>query len=290
MKDFIPRQLSYRFFDTNKNKLIFYCGPEYPSTANIELAGLPTLNSAEIRIFNLNSNVMNLLSFLNYKSLEISNITVECLVDKEIVFRGDVIESMPIYDIPNPYLQVKAMTDIYYMVKQSKDIVYNIPEDKYSIVVSIKDIINQIFSDTKKNISYYGVDKVNITNPRYLGSKIQQLEKIKEEAQINIVLNFDSVIVFPKLKIVRIGKIINIDGNGNKIVNQIKNDKEGINATFLFNNLITMGKTIRITDCKLNIQANGEFIIYDVRHSLSCNIPNGDFFTEIKARYLSEAQ
>lgn len=285
MNSFTIKKLSYRFIQRDKKQFIAKIDSSYPSTLSIEYAGLPSLNQASIKIFNIRPDVMNLLSFLSYKSLDLSNLVVECLVDEKTVFKGDIVESIPMYDIPNPYLQVKAMTDIIYLVQPSKDIIFDIPDNNDFIDIPIKDIINTIFSDTNKNISYKNVDSVRVTNPRYLGSKIQQLEKIKLEADINIVVNYDSVNVFSKDSSSS-NTILNIDGGGNEIVKQISNDKEGIILNTIFNNNFELGKQIRITDNKINPQANGNFYIYELRHDLSCNIPNGNFFTNIKARYL----
>lgn len=284
MDIFNKRNIRYKFYNKNNN-LIADLKENYPNTININFDGLPSLNKAEIKIYNLKPSLMNLITFLKYKSLELPHLVIECIVDNQIVFKGDIIESIPVYDIPNPYIKISAMTDIHYLVEPSKDILYDIPNGKDFIEKKIKDVIDDIFYDTNKSISYYNVDSVVITNPRYLGSKIEQLEKIKNEANINIVLNHDNVIVAPKILRNPIGDIINIKGNDKRIVKQISNDKEGIVFTTIFNNNLTLLKTVRIFNNKLNENANGNFIIYYVEHSLSSNIPEGEFFTRVKARF-----
>lgn len=285
MNNFYVKKLSYIFKERETEQIITEIDYKYPSTLSIECAGLPSLNKASIKIYNLKSNIMGLLSFLSYDSLSLPNIIVECLVDRKTVFIGDIVESIPVYDIPNPYIQVKAMTDIVYLVQPSRDIIYNIPSNKDSVDVPIKRIIDDIFADTNKNISYNNIKNIKITNPRYLGSKLQQLEKVKLEADINIVVDYDSVTVFPKNSSSS-NEVLSIDGSTNQIVEQISNDKEGIILTTVFNNNFELGKQIRIFGNKVNSRANGNFYIYELKHELSCNIPSGDFFTKIKARHL----
>lgn len=284
MDNLVNRKINYRFIDTEKNITIANISHCYPSTLLIECAGLPSLNKALIKIFNLKSSVMSNLSFLSFRTLNLPRISIECLVENKTVFKGDVTSSIPIYDIPNPYLQITAMTDYWALIKPSKDILFEIPDGKDYIEISIKDVVDEIFEDVKKNknISYYNVNNVKILNPRFVGSKIQQLEKIIEEGKVNIIDNYDSIKVILKGN-KSYTEIIEVNGNSNKIVKQISNDDRGINFMMLFDNNIELQKKLKITKNEINPQANGEFVIYEVEHSLSCNIPNGDFFTKVKA-------
>lgn len=285
MNNFFVKKLCYNFYDRKTRKTIAFINDDYPSILNIECAGLPSLNRADITIYNLNKDVMNLLTFLAFKNLNVSDVAVECLNENKTIFVGDVIASTPVYNMPDPYLSVQAMTDLIYLISPSKDIIYDIPPEEDYLTIPIRNIAKDILFDTKKAITYNDIGNAKVTDPRYLGSKIQQLEKLKTDADINIVVNHDSIGFFSKYAGIS-EKIFVINANSNKIIEQIANDKEGVNFRILFENQIELGGKIQIIGDKVNRQANGIFYVYDVRHELSNKIPNGNFFTAVKARYL----
>lgn len=287
MNNFTERKLSFRFFRRNDRQTIAFIGADYPSTVSVECSGLPSLNQAEIKIYNLNKNLMSLLTFLTFKNLNVSDVSIECLVEKDTVFVGDIVSSTPVYDMPDIYLLVKAMTDIVYLIAPSKDIVYSIPRNQEYVEIPVKRIVQDILKDTKKAITFNDVGTARIFYPRYLGSKIQQLEKLKLDADINIIINHNIIRVFSKKSGVS-DDVLNIDGSSNNIVGQISNNKEGVQFTCLFNNNLELGGKIEIRNNKINPQANGIFYVYTVVHSLSNQIADGDFFTTVKARYIGE--
>lgn len=285
MNNFFTRKLTYRFFRRITRTTVAMISDEYPSTVEIEYAGLPSLNQANLKIYNLNKNIINSLTFLSFRNLNISDLCVECLNESKTIFIGDVVASTPIYDLPNPYLSVQAMTDIVYLVSPSKNIIYPIPPGRDYIEIPVIAIAKSIFSDTRKVITFNDIGIMRVSDPRYLGSKIQQLEKLKIDANINIIVNYDSVNLFSKYSGIS-KRVLDIDASSDKIVNHISNDKEGINFTILFNNNIELGSKIYVHNDTVNRQANGLFYVYDIKHSLSNKIPNGNFFTTLKARYL----
>lgn len=316
MNNFFRRKLKYRFLVKEKNNRMTVkkvIDDKYASELSIDCPGLPALNSVNLKIYNPNIESMLDLSFLQYRKT--SNAVLECIYEQDeqdkIIFRGDIINSIPIYDIPNPYLNITAMTDYNSLIKPSKDIIYEIPDSMYYIEVPIRDIIDKILEvdpKTKKInydnrcISYYGVDNFKIVNPRLQGSKIIQLDKVRTEARlkssgkrqineteanINIIINFDSIIISP-VETPSYKDTYQIDCKENRIINQISNDRCGISFSILYDPNINLGKKIKIINDELNPLANGNFIVYDVKHSLSCNMLNGEFFTKVKAKYMED--
>lgn len=287
MNNFFSKKLSYIFYKRSTKQVMASIGDDYPSNLEITFAGLPSLNSATIRIYNLNKNVMNLLTFLNFRSHEVSDLYVECLNENKTVFIGDIINSTPVYNMPNPYLDIKAMTDILYLVSPSPEISYAIVGNRDYTTISVPEIAKRIFSDTQKALVFHDVGLIRVLDPHYRGSKIEQLEKLKTDADINIVVNYDNVKFFSKYKGATF-ETYNIDASNNSIVEQISNDKEGINFSMLFNNNLELGSKIQIYNDKINRQANGVFYVYDLTHRLSNKIPGAEFFTHVRAHFLQE--
>lgn len=156
MNNFFRRKLKYRFLVREKNRTTVkkVIDDEYASELSIDCPGLPALNSANLKIYNPNMESMLDLGFLQYRTSMTSNVTLECIYEQDgqdrVIFRGDIINSIPVYDIPNPYLNITAMTDYHSLIKPSKDIIYEIPEGKYYVEVPIRDIVDKILEVNPK--------------------------------------------------------------------------------------------------------------------------------------------
>lgn len=276
--NFKKRNLYFRFLKDKKT--VFETKDVYPCEISINNDSLPSLNRADIKIFNLNKNIMSMLSFISNKGLELSNMEVVCLNDNKIIYVGDIIQSIPVWNIPNPYLHVEAMTDIKYLIKISENIFY-----ENLICVPIKTLVKKIFYDTNKSINFFGVDEITVLNPRYQGSKIRQLEDLMKDTNINITVDYDSITVYSK-DFKDIKNTVKINCDDFNIIGGISKDKEGVNFKIIFDNTLSIGKTIKIIGTNQYTETIGDYQIYGLKHSLSSLIPNGDFFTEIKARYI----
>ena len=120
-----------------------------------------------------------------------------------------------------------------------------------------------------------------LTNPNYSGTAYRQAEACAKEANVNMLLENDRLIIYPKNGYrpeasgpIEISKETGMDGYPTF-------SGGGIAVTTEFNKNVGVGKQIRV---KSDITvANGEWNVFTVLHNLESEMPDGPWFTNIHA-------
>lgn len=266
------------YVDTTKNiKTII---KDLAIKVNVDCSGLPSLNSANVCIYNLSQQQMNQFSYIQARPLNNSKYTIYVYSieeqQKKLVFIGDVVNSFPVYtQVPDVFLQIEAITD------------YNLTnnfETPLSLngIVKVQDVVKNIANKINKSFTNNGVDET--TENLYLeGSTINQVKQLSNDYNYNTIIDRDNITISKKGKPTE-NTLIEIDCNSGLVQGYITNDQNGVLLKTYYNSGFTLNGRIRIKNA-LNTICNGDWIITKLSHNLASRI-NGEWSTIIKASYI----
>lgn len=278
MQTFYKKDLMIEYVDTTKNiKTII---KDLAIKVDIDCSGLPSLNSANVCIYNLSQQELNKFSYIQTRPLNNSKYTIYIysIVEeqKQLVFVGDVVNAYPVYtQIPDVFLQIEAITD------------YNLTNNfqtpsSFKGVVKVQDIVKNMAGKMKKTFTNNGVDET--TENLYLeGSTINQIKQLSNDYNYDTIIDRDNLIISKKGKPVEENMTI-IDCNSGLVQGYIQNDQNGILLKTYYNSNFQLNGKLRVKN-SINSICNGDWIITKVSHSLSSRI-NGDWSSIIKASYI----
>lgn len=257
-----------------------YTIKDLPIKINIECAGLPSLDTADIQIFNLNQFLLNRLSFIQNRPLNASKYTIDVYnvenEQKRLVFTGDVINAYPVYtQAPDVFLAVECQTGYNSAIE---------PKTPLSIkgVVKIQEIVSNIATDLKKSFTNNGVDE-NSENLYVEGSSIAQLSEIGKSYNYNTIIDRNSIIISPKDKYTANTTTV-VDCNSGLVDGYISNSQDGISLTTYYNSNYQLNGHLKIKNA-INTICNGDWVITKITHSLSSFI-NGEWNSTLKGAYV----
>ena len=278
MQTFYKKDLMVEYVDTTKNiKTIIQ---DLAIKVDIDCSGLPSLNSANICIYNLSQQELNKFSYIQTRPLNNSKYTIYIysIVEeqRQLVFVGDVVNAYPVYtQIPDVFLQIEAITD------------YNLTNNfetplSFKGVVKVQDIVKNMADKMKKTFTNNGVDET--TENLYLeGSTINQVKQLSNDYNYNTIIDRNNIIISKKGQPTE-NTLIEIDCNSGLVQGYIQNDQNGILLKTYYNSNFQLNGKLRVKNA-INSICNGDWIITKVSHSLSSRI-NGDWSSIIKASYI----
>ena len=278
MQTFYKKDLMVEYVDTTKNiKTII---KDLAIKVDIDCSGLPSLNSANICIYNLSQQELNKFSYIQTRPLNNSKYTIYIysIVEeqRQLVFVGDVVNAYPVYtQVPDVFLQIEAITD------------YNLTNNfetpsSFKGVVKVQDIVKNMADKMKKTFTNNGVDET--TENLYLeGSTINQIKQLANDYNYDTIIDRNNLIISKKGKPIEESMTI-IDCNSGLVQGYIQNDQNGILLKTYYNSNFQLNGKLRIKNA-INSICNGDWIITKVSHSLSSRI-NGDWSSTIKASYI----
>lgn len=276
---FSEKLIYFDIVDNNNNNTVITL-KDFASITEISCDGLPSLNSAVIRIYGLANDIMNKLSFIRYRGRnEVSNYTINCYYhnNNSLIFSGDIISSYPDYSkVPDVNFYISAITNYRQIVNPTKPT--SIKEEQ-----NITNIVNTIAKDM--NVNYTVINNgVNISDANiYLeGSNIQKLIKLSEDYNFDIIINnnTNSIVITDYDKPINSNDIIIIDDN---LIGYTQITQDGVQLEIYFEPRIQLGCQIRIVN-SYNTIANGDYKVTRLQHILYSKI-EGSFKTLIKANY-----
>ena len=278
MQTFYKKDLMIEYVDTTKNiKTII---KDLAIKVDIDCSGLPSLNSANICIYNLSQQELNKFSYIQTRPLNNSKYTIYIYSiieeQRQLVFVGDVVNAYPVYtQVPDVFLQIEAITD------------YNLTNNfetpaSFKGVVKIQDIVKNMAGKMKKTFTNNGVDET--TENLYLeGSTINQIKQLSNDYNYDTIIDRNNLIISKKGKPIEEIMTI-IDCNSGLVQGYIQNDQNGILLKTYYNSNFQLSGKLRVKNA-INSICNGDWIITKVSHSLSSRI-NGDWSSTIKASYI----
>lgn len=256
----------------------------YRMTATIAKNGIPSMNTAQIAVYGLDESTMNQLTRVGLIPTAVRNNVVALTAgigddNPALVFSGVIMDAWADYDgSPDVLFNITAATGYLQNLKPVLPSSYPGSTDVAVILKSLAGQMGYAFQND-------GVEGVFLSSPYLPGTARAQAMAAAGAADIFMVLDDDptqtsagTMTIFPK------------NGSRNTPVPLVSPDTGMvgypsyvgpglIRVKTEFNPSIRFGGNIKI-DSPLKA-ANGQWRVVQLTHSLSCQEPDGDWFTDV---------
>lgn len=251
------------------------------ATADIDFPGPPSFPTANVRIYGIKPSDMQALTGLTFQTLtyQRNSILIETNSGNgwNTVFAGQMVTVVPDFsDQPNVNLQIFAQTLGY-------DLLNPATPTSFAIAPSYQQVFQTIVQKLGQNLDNIGVTGT-FGSPRYwAGTPAQQLRNAAQDAGIVYYLD--------KLGVVEIGlpgaprnlPMFVLTPTSGLIGYPTLNSVNLIGAQSVYNPAFRFGAPILIKG-SVQKNANGNWIIYDLKHRLSSLMPDGPWFSDMTAQ------
>lgn len=266
--------LQYGKFGNGTNTVII---EDLPISVSIKKEGFPSMNTAKIFVTGLSSELMEALTFLNYRILTINRNYISIYAGDEsgmsLAFSGEISLAKPNFNnAPSVRMEFDAFTGYSSRMVAAPplSIKGNIP---------VSDLCSQIAEKMGFNFVNDGVDKI-AKNPRLSGSDMNKLINLAKDYNIGINVDDGTVRIFNKGASERVMLSVN-DENG--LIGYPSFEQNGISCS------VEYTPNVRLWD-KFEIQtvlskASGQWFIQSIEHRLDANIQGGLWQTDLKGSY-----
>jgi hypothetical protein len=266
--------LQYGKFGNGTNTVII---EDLPISVSIKKEGFPSMNTAKIFVTGLSSELMEALTFLNYRILTINRNYISIYAGDEsgmsLAFSGEISLAKPNFNnAPSVRMEFDAFTGY-----SSRMIAAPPLSIKGNIPVS--DLCSQIAEKMGFNFVNDGVEKI-AKNPRLSGSYMSKLINLAKDYNIGINVDDGTVRIFNKGASDRVMLSVS-DENG--LIGYPSFEQNGISCS------VEYTPNVRLWD-KFEIQtvlskASGQWFIQSIEHRLDANIQGGLWQTDLKGSY-----
>lgn len=264
-------------FDNGKDQVII---DGFRTLLEVNLAGDMQLGTANIRIFGLSKPIMDTCTSLVWednRSIIQNTITVTAIdgTQETLCFSGNIVQAFGDFQaVPDVCLYVQAISLREAAVKSIPPLSYRGAADVASLFQQIAASINKGFENNGVNIQLYDV---------YLPSTAtEQMRDLARMANINWGVDGDVVWIAPKGA--GRGDIIPIISRETGMVGYPTPDGVGISLITLYNPAIRQNGKIEVQSDVL--RANGIWIVNSMTLSLSCELPDGQWYSIVRASKL----
>ena len=266
--------LQYGKFGNGTNTVII---EDLPISVSIKKEGFPSMNTAKIFVTGLSSELMEALTFLNYRILTINRNYISIYAGDEsgmsLAFSGEISLAKPNFNnAPSVRMEFDAFTGYSSRMVAAPplSIKGNIP---------VSDLCSQIAEKMGFNFVNDGVDKI-AKNPRLSGSDMSKLINLAKDYNIGINVDDGTVRIFNKGASNRVMLSVS-DENG--LIGYPSFEQNGISCS------VEYTPNVRLWD-KFEIQtvlskASGQWFIQSIEHRLDANIQGGLWQTDLKGSY-----
>lgn len=266
--------LQYGKFGNGTNTVVI---EDLPISVSIKKEGFPSMNTAKIFVTGLSSELMEALTFLNYRILTINRNYISIYAGDEsgmsLAFAGEISLAKPNFNnAPSVRMEFDAFTGYSSRMVAAPplSIKGNIP---------VSDLCSQIAEKMSFNFVNDGVDKI-AKNPRLSGSDMNKLINLAKDYNIGITVDDGTVRIFNKGASDRVMLSVS-DENG--LIGYPSFEQNGISCS------VEYTPNVRLWD-KFEIQtvlskASGQWFIQSIEHRLDSNIQGGLWQTELKGSY-----
>ena len=237
----------------------------------------PSMNTAKIFVTGLSNELMEALTFLNYRILTINRNYISIYAGDEsgmsLAFAGEISLAKPNFNnAPSVRMEFDAFTGYSSRMVAAPPLSLkgNIP---------VSDLCSQIAGKMGFNFVNDGVDKI-AKNPRLSGSDMNKLINLAKDYNIGINVDDGTVRIFNKGASNRVMLSVS-DKNG--LIGYPSFEQNGISCS------IEYAPNVRLWD-KFEIQtvlskASGQWFIQSIEHRLDANIQGGLWQTDLKGSY-----
>ncbi len=246
--------------------------------ASIANAGAPSMGVAQVRIYGLTLQMMSQLAQVmprttggavdvRFNSLQIDAGDTDPLTT---IFQGQIIQApVDMNNVPDSCLVVIAQAGAYEAVAPAAPISYTGTADSVRMLKTLAANANLLF-ENGANIS------VQLSRQYLSGSPREQMLKVAAAANINLTIENGVVVIWPKGG-VRPGALPVISPS-TTLVGYPANFGVGVEIKTLFMPQVKIGQAFTV-ESSLPF-ANGDWIAYDIGHSLESETPNGEWFSK----------
>ena len=266
--------LQYGKFGNGTNTVVI---EDLPISVSIKKEGFPSMNTAKIFITGLSSDLMESLTFLNYRVLTINRNYISIYAGDEsgmnLAFAGEISLAKPNFsNAPSVRMEIEAFTGY-----SSKIVAVSPLSIKGNIPVS--DICSKIANEMGFSFVNEGVTKI-AKNPRISGSNLNKLINIAKDYNIGISVDDKTVRIFNKGTSKNI--ILSVsDKNG--LIGYPSFEQNGISCSIEYAQSVKLWEKFHI-DTVLS-KASGDWFIQSIEHRLDANIQGGLWQTDLRGSY-----
>ena len=266
--------LQYGKFGNGTNTVVI---EDLPMSVSIKKEGFPSMNTAKIFVTGLSSELMEALTFLNYRILTINRNYISIYAGDEsgmsLAFAGEISLARPNFNnAPSVRMEFEAFTGYSSRMVAAPPLSLkgNIP---------VSDICSQIANKMGFNFVNDGVNKI-AKNPRLSGSDMNKLINLAKDYDIGINVDDGTVRIFNKGASDRVMLSVS-DENG--LIGYPSFEQNGISCS------VEYTPNVRLWD-KFEIQtvlskASGQWFIQSIEHRFDVNIQGGLWQTDLKGSY-----
>lgn len=252
----------------------------FRSVLEVTLAGDMQLGSASIRVFGLSKSVMDSCTSLMWednRSIIQNTITVTAIdgTQESLCFSGNIVQAWGDYQaIPDVCLYVQATSLRLASTQAVPPVSYRGAMDVASAFQAIAYSAGKAFENNGVQSQLYDV---------YLPSTAtEQMRELAKMANIDWGADGDIIWIAPK----GAGRngLIPLISKETGMIGYPTFDGVGVSARILYNPAVRQGGKIQI-DSDVS-RANGQWIVNSLSHSMAAEMPDGQWFTIIRASKL----
>lgn len=254
--------------------------PVLRSTVDITYAGGSAMGMMDMSIYGMTLSQMNALSTLGmvYTQKRRNSVTVDVGDEGSTlatVFQGQII---------NAYPDMNGMPDVPFRIYAGAGLLDALAPVKPISVrggADVAALLSGLAIQMKLRFENNGV-KARMPNQYYSGSARDQAQAIVRDAGLEWNGGANGVLAIWNAGQSRGGTVIEVNKDTG-MVTYPNYTANGILLRTKFNPLMGLGSKIKVTtDLKL-YPADGEFVVYGLNHHLSCQVPNGPWFSDLQA-------
>lgn len=246
-------------------------------TAEVTKPGGPSMGAANVRVYGLPFEMMNKLTTIGVinNAIRVKNTILIAAGDAETgmqnVFQGVITEAFGDYNAaPDVPFNVIAYANYDAALKPVGAISYQGATDVAGIMQTISNEMGLIFENN-------GVD-VKLSNPYLPGTNLDRVRALASAADFRWAMDRKVLAIWPRNG-ARGGEVPVVSSETGMIGYPSLSSK-GMDIRMAFNWNMRLGGNVMV-ESSLPM-ACGEWNIFNVSHSLSCEMPDGPFFTRIE--------
>lgn len=246
-------------------------------SAQVQKTGMPSFNTAQLRIYGMTLSLMNTLSTLGKRSnIDTRDNTVSISVGNDgaalaMVFTGVLQEGWANFnDGPEVFFTIDAHTGLINKMKP-------VPPTSYAGAVDVATIIETLATSMGYAFENKSGVSVMLSNQYLPGTALEQAQTAAQAANINFALDDGTMAIWP-IGGSRGGTIPLISA-ATGMVGYPSYTGTGVQLRTLYNPAITFGGEIEVDSIT---PAKGRWTVNVLHHNLESEMPNGAWFTEME--------
>lgn len=269
------------FGETGSNKVVL---SGLKTQATITQSNGPFMGNAEVLVYGLAQTVYNQLVGLNYptkKALAVferkNKLTISAGSEGselEIVFIGTILHSvMDFNNTPDSVLYLLMMPAAHERVKSAEPTSY---KNRVDAAVVMKTLAGKAGFGFENN-------DVSVILPKsyYSGSIMDQIESVRVQADINAIVENDTLAIWPKNGARTTHPIIKISPENGLVGYPTYSSSAGLRFRTLFNSNLRINNRVEISGVEAAMGiANGDWVAHNIVHTLETETQGGQWFTE----------